>query len=114
MKVHTANGVLTDWSWKGLCLGDVIKRCIECTLCFDETVVFNKFKATVRCEDPNPKIYSFVGNLELGDEGEASTYPISPSKILLRNSKLRNTEFINGVAIFIGRDTKVACNLMTS
>ncbi|PWA36804.1 P-type ATPase, HAD-like domain protein [Artemisia annua] len=91
-----------------------IKRCMECTLSFDDEVKFDKFKATIRCEDPNSNIYSFVGNLELGDEGEASIYPLSPSQILLRDSKLRNTEFIYGVVIFTGRDTKVARNSMIS
>ncbi|GJU37823.1 probable phospholipid-transporting ATPase 4 [Tanacetum coccineum] len=91
-----------------------VKRCMECTLCLDHAVKFDKFKATIRCEDPNPSIYSFIGNLELGDEGETHTYPISPSQILLRDSKLRNTEFVYGVVIFTGRDTKVALNSMTS
>nr|GEZ40655.1 probable phospholipid-transporting ATPase 4 [Tanacetum cinerariifolium] len=83
-KIHTGNGVFTDRSWKRLCVGDVtvnldgetnnkIKRCMECTLCVDETVEFNKFKAIIKYEDPNPSIYSFVGNLELGDEGEKAS-----------------------------------------
>ncbi|GKF62152.1 probable phospholipid-transporting ATPase 4, partial [Tanacetum coccineum] len=91
-----------------------VKCCMECTLCFDDAVKFDKFKATIRCEDPNPSIYSFVGNLELGDEGETSTYPVSPSQILLCDSKLRNTEFVYGVVIFTGRDMKVARNSVTS
>lgn len=153
VKVHTGNGVFADQTWKGVCVGDVvkvlkneyfpgdllllsssyadgicyvetmnldgesnlkIKRCMECTLSFDDEVKFDKFKATIRCEDPNSNIYSFVGNLELGDEGEASIYPLSPSQILLRDSKLRNTEFIYGAVIFTGRDTKVARNSMIS
>ncbi|GKD00283.1 probable phospholipid-transporting ATPase 4, partial [Tanacetum coccineum] len=55
-----------------------IKCCMGCMLCFDDAVKYDNFKATIRCEDPSPNIYSFVGNLEVGDEDEASTYPISP------------------------------------
>ncbi|PWA70398.1 HAD-like domain-containing protein [Artemisia annua] len=116
---YTTNGVLANGAWKELCVGDVtmnpdgeanlkIKRCMGCTLYFDDAVKFNKFKGTIRCEDPNPNIYSFVGNLGLGDEGKAYKYPISPSQILLYDSKLQNTECIYGVLIFTGRDTKVA------
>ncbi|PWA51404.1 HAD-like domain-containing protein [Artemisia annua] len=103
--VHTANRVLADRAKKKLHIGDVtmnldsesklkIKRCTECTLCFDDAVKFGNFRGTIRCEDPNQNIYSFVGNLELGDEGEDSKFPISPSQIPLCKSKFRNTEFI--------------------
>ncbi|KAJ3692468.1 hypothetical protein LUZ60_012818 [Juncus effusus] len=67
---------------------------------------FTDFKATVKCEDPNPNLYSFVGSTEI----DAQTYPLSPQQILLRDSKLRNTEFVYGAVIFTGHDTKVMQN----
>ncbi|GJY32474.1 probable phospholipid-transporting ATPase 4, partial [Tanacetum coccineum] len=88
-----------------------IKRCLECTLSFDQETKFDKFRATVRCEDPNSSLYTFVANLEFGDD---ESYSLSPSQILLRDSKLRNTDYVYGVAIFTGRDTKVVRNSMKS
>ncbi|XP_011096893.1 probable phospholipid-transporting ATPase 5 [Sesamum indicum] len=82
------------------------KRSLETTLDLDEDAAFCKFKATVRCEDPNPSLYTFVGNLDL----EKESYPLSPSQLLLRDSKLRNTEFVYGVVIFSGPDTKAIRN----
>ncbi|KAK9052922.1 hypothetical protein SSX86_029552 [Deinandra increscens subsp. villosa] len=97
-----------------------IKRCLECTLGFDEEIKFSKFKAVVRCEDPNSSLYTFVANLEFGDVDDSndldlnSSYPVSPSQFLLRDSKLQNTDYVYGVVIFTGRDTKVVRNSMKS
>ncbi|CAI9783514.1 unnamed protein product [Fraxinus pennsylvanica] len=84
------------------------KRSLEATLCLDDNEEFSRFKATIRCEDPNPSLYTFVGNLEFINE----SYPLSPTQILLRDSKLRNTEYIYGVVIFSGPDAKAVRNSM--
>ncbi|GFQ04468.1 putative phospholipid-transporting ATPase 5 [Phtheirospermum japonicum] len=83
------------------------KRSLESTLCFDDDSDFTKFKGTIRCEDPNPSLYTFIGNLDSSDK---QTLPLSPSQILLRDSKLRNTEFVYGAVIFTGPDTKAVRN----
>lgn len=64
------------------------------------------FGAIVKCEDPNANLYSFVGSMEF----EEQQYPLSPQQLLLRDSKLRNTEHIYGAVIFTGHDTKVIQN----
>ncbi|KAJ6426336.1 hypothetical protein OIU84_022031 [Salix udensis] len=83
-----------------------IKRCLEVTLHLNEDEKFSEFKATTRCEDPNPSLYTFVGNLEF----ESKIYPLSPAQILLRDSKLRNTDYVYGAVIFSGHNTKVVRN----
>ncbi|CAK7335867.1 unnamed protein product [Dovyalis caffra] len=83
-----------------------IKRCLEATVHLNEDAKFSEFKATICCEDPNPSLYTFVGNLEF----ENKTYPSSPHQVLLRDSKLRNTDYVYGVVIFSGHDTKVVRN----
>ncbi|KAE8037502.1 hypothetical protein FH972_010088 [Carpinus fangiana] len=45
-----------------------VKRCLEATLCLNEDEEFRKFKGTIYCEDPNPNLYTYVGNLELENE----------------------------------------------
>lgn len=83
-----------------------VKRSLEATLGLDKDQEFTEFKAIVRCEDPNPQLYTFIGNLEFNDE----SYPLCPAQLLLRDSKLRNTDYIYGVAIFTGPDTKAVRN----
>ncbi|XP_051115700.1 probable phospholipid-transporting ATPase 4 [Andrographis paniculata] len=83
-----------------------VKRAMETTLSLDDDETFKDFSAVVRCEDPNPNLYTFVGNLEY----DRLVYPIDPSQILLRDSKLRNTTYIYGVVIFTGPDTKAMQN----
>ncbi|XP_010528032.1 PREDICTED: phospholipid-transporting ATPase 10 [Tarenaya hassleriana] len=67
---------------------------------------FRDFKAVVRCEDPNANLYSFVGSFE----HEEQKLPLSIQQLLLRDSKLRNTEYVYGAVIFTGHDTKVIQN----
>ncbi|MED6173677.1 putative phospholipid-transporting ATPase 9 [Stylosanthes scabra] len=67
---------------------------------------FSDFKASIKCEDPNANLYSFVGSMEFKEQVHA----LSPQQLLLRDSKLRNTEYIFGAVIFTGHDTKVIQN----
>ncbi|KAL9684673.1 hypothetical protein QQ045_022114 [Rhodiola kirilowii] len=83
-----------------------LKQALLETSNLQEDPSFQEFKAVIKCEDPNANLYSFVGSLDLGD----NQLPLSPQQLLLRDSKLRNTDFIYGVVIFTGRDTKVIQN----
>lgn len=55
-------------------------------------------------EHPNNLIDSFSGVLDLGELGKE---PISPNNILLRGCVLRNTEYIIGLVVNTGGDTKI-------
>ncbi|KAH9288380.1 hypothetical protein KI387_032497, partial [Taxus chinensis] len=83
-----------------------VKRCLESTLGLDKEVDFEQFDAIIKCEDPNPSLYTFVGNLEFQEQ----VYALGPEQVLLRDSKLRNTKYVYGVVIFSGFDTKVMKN----
>ncbi|KAL0429911.1 UNVERIFIED_CONTAM: putative phospholipid-transporting ATPase 4 [Sesamum radiatum] len=80
-----------------------VKRALETTVTLDDDECFKDFSGIIKCEDPNPSLYTFVGNFEY----ERQIYPLDPSQILLRDSKLRNTAYIYGVVIFTGFDSKV-------
>ncbi|XP_020267919.1 probable phospholipid-transporting ATPase 8 isoform X2 [Asparagus officinalis] len=82
------------------------KQCLKTSCDFHTANSFKTFKALIKCEDPNEKLYSFIGTLY----HEGMQYPLSPQMILLRDSKLRNTQHIYGVVIFTGHDTKVVQN----
>ncbi|CAN1312762.1 Putative phospholipid-transporting ATPase 9 [Linum perenne] len=83
-----------------------LKQGVEATAILHEESDFTAFKSIVKCEDPNANLYTFVGSLEY----EENQYPLTPQQLLLRDSKLRNTDFIYGVVVFTGLDTKVMQN----
>lgn len=87
-----------------------VKRSLEVTLPLDGDESFKDFTGMIRCEDPNPSLYTFVGNFEY----DRQIYPLDPNQILLRDSKLRNTAYVYGVAIFTGHDSKVMQNATES
>jgi phospholipid-transporting ATPase len=66
----------------------------------------------VECEHPNNSLYTYSGNLSIG----APLFPqpkkisLNPSNMLLRGSNLRNTEWVVGIAVYTGHDTKVMMN----
>ncbi|KAL2904905.1 putative phospholipid-transporting ATPase 9 [Bienertia sinuspersici] len=83
-----------------------MKQALEVTTSFLEDSSFKDFKSTLRCEDPNANLYTFIGSMDY----EEQLFPLSPQQLLLRDSKLRNTDYIYGVVVFTGHDTKVMQN----
>ncbi|KAM4106765.1 hypothetical protein ACB094_04G090000 [Castanea mollissima] len=83
-----------------------LKQAVDATSKLHEDSDFQNFKAVIKSEDPNANLYSYIGSLQL----EEQQYPLAPQQLLLRESKLRNTDFIYGVVIFTGHDTKVMQN----
>ena len=83
-----------------------LKHALEETSSLHDEKSFQQFKAVINCEDPNEDLYSFVGTLSYG----GTPHELSLQQILLRDSKLRNTDYIYGVVIFTGHDTKVMQN----
>ncbi|GJY22043.1 probable phospholipid-transporting ATPase 4 [Tanacetum coccineum] len=76
----------------------------------DKASCFRDFKAIIRCENPNSNLYTFMGNLE----HDGHIHPLDPAQLLLRDSKLRNTEYVYGAVVFTGNDTKVMQNTTQS
>ena len=63
--------------------------------------------AKIECETPNEYLYKFDGNFVFSD-GER--IPLDPDQILLKGSSLRNTEWVLGLCVFTGHDTKLMNN----
>ncbi|KAI8031983.1 putative phospholipid-transporting ATPase 8 [Camellia lanceoleosa] len=83
-----------------------VKHSLDVTAPLRDESSFQKFKAVIKCEDPNEELFSFIGTLFYDDQ----EFPLSIQQILLRDSKLRNTDYIYGVVVFTGHDTKVMKN----
>ena len=68
--------------------------------------------ARIECETPNEYLYKFEGNLYLGGgkSGDEHVVPMNPDEVLLRGSSLRNTEWVYGICLFTGHETKIMKN----
>uniref|UniRef100_A0A8C6U341 Phospholipid-transporting ATPase n=1 Tax=Neogobius melanostomus TaxID=47308 RepID=A0A8C6U341_9GOBI len=66
-----------------------------------------RLSGRMECESPNRHLYEFVGNIRLDGH---STLPLGPDQILLRGAQLRNTQWVHGVVVYTGHDTKLMQN----
>ncbi|XP_064419217.1 phospholipid-transporting ATPase IA isoform X1 [Latimeria chalumnae] len=66
-----------------------------------------RLSGRVECESPNRHLYDFVGNIRIDGHG---TVPLGPDQILLRGAQLRNTQWIHGLVVYTGHDTKLMQN----
>ncbi|KAM7237957.1 hypothetical protein CapIbe_010915 [Capra ibex] len=57
----------------------------------------------IKCEEPNFHFNSFMGTLYLKEKSPIS---IGPDQVLLRGTQLKNTEWILGVVVYTGFETK--------
>ena len=80
-------------------------------LCKSDEEVIEGFKgAFVECENPNEFIYKFEGTMIHNHH----MIPLGIDQVLLRGSSLRNTEYVYGLAVFTGHETKVMKNSVRS
>uniref|UniRef100_A0A8C3QGG6 Phospholipid-transporting ATPase n=1 Tax=Cyanoderma ruficeps TaxID=181631 RepID=A0A8C3QGG6_9PASS len=66
-----------------------------------------KVSGRIECEGPNRHLYDFTGNLRLDGH---SPVPVGPDQILLRGAQLRNTQWVLGIVVYTGHDTKLMQN----
>ena len=62
------------------------------------------------CDLPNPEINKLNGKIELLFNNEKMIFPLEQRKLLLKGTKLRNTEWILGITIYTGHNTKLMQN----
>lgn len=62
----------------------------------------------VECEGPNNAIYKFEGMVKIPQKEAGIS--LNADNLLLRGMSLRNTEFVYGVTIYSGHDTKIMQN----
>ncbi|CAI9287444.1 unnamed protein product [Lactuca saligna] len=64
----------------------------------------------IRCEQPNRNIYEFTANMELNGHKVS----LSQSNIILRGCQVKNTEWVIGVVVYAGQETKAMLNSAVS
>ncbi|XP_036212625.1 phospholipid-transporting ATPase VD isoform X1 [Bactrocera oleae] len=67
----------------------------------------SKFVSRIEADAPTTKLYRFHGAL-INPTGER--IPIATENLLLRESRLKNTDFIEGVVVYTGHETKSMLN----
>ncbi|KAJ8727263.1 hypothetical protein PYW08_015660 [Mythimna loreyi] len=73
----------------------------------DNTLALTDFTATVQCEQPNRHLYEFNGLLK---DTNNKVIPLGLDQMLLRGSMLRNTNYIYGIVIYTGHESKLMKN----
>ena len=77
-------------------------------------------RAQIECENPNPDLHGFVGRMTVGDQSggksirgwtaTTQTTALGPENIVLRGTKLKNTDSVYGCVVYTGPDTKMSQN----
>lgn len=73
---------------------------------FQNDASFNKLSGEINCEKPNNNIHTFEGMLSINGE----RHSLNNDNLLLRGMSIRNTEYVIGITVFQGHDTKVFQN----
>ena len=65
------------------------------------------FRSTLECDLPTTKIYRFHGSI-LHPWGER--VPVGKDNLLLRECVLKNTDFVEGIVVYAGHESKAMLN----
>ncbi|KPP66893.1 hypothetical protein Z043_114568, partial [Scleropages formosus] len=84
-----------------------IRQGLQITLEIKDAESLMGLSGRMECESPNRHLYDFVGNIRLDGHGAV---PLGPDQILLRGAQLRNTQWIHGIVVYTGHDTKLMQN----
>ena len=95
------------------------KKTVACTKSQDD---LKDFKAEINCQGPNEYLYKFEGNLifeparkealdsDSSYDGGEVQLPLDANQMLLRGSSLRNTEYVYGIVVYTGHESKIMKN----
>ncbi|KAJ3699609.1 hypothetical protein LUZ61_003314 [Rhynchospora tenuis] len=73
-------------------------------------VTENLYSGLIRCEQPNRNIYEFTAAMEFNGHRVS----LGQSNIVLRGCQLKNTEWMIGVVVYAGQETKAMLNSTAS
>jgi len=67
-------------------------------------------QATIMFQQPLANLYTFHGKLEINNDGEMTSGHLTIENLMLRGSRLKDTEYVVGCAVYTGQDTKLSLN----
>ncbi|RHY89430.1 hypothetical protein DYB35_013124, partial [Aphanomyces astaci] len=85
-----------------------LRQAMESTMHAQDEVQVSALHGRVECEQPNKAINRFAGSFFTDQpNGSIANHPISIQNIILRGCQLRNTEWMYGLVLNTGPDTKI-------
>ncbi|XP_020607976.1 phospholipid-transporting ATPase IB-like isoform X2 [Orbicella faveolata] len=84
-----------------------IRQALPLTAKMTSLIEVRCMQGRVECEGPNNRLYDFVGNITLQTQ---KSLPVGPEQVLLRGAHLRNTQWIFGLVVYTGHDSKLMQN----
>ncbi|XP_071371262.1 probable phospholipid-transporting ATPase IA isoform X2 [Centroberyx affinis] len=84
-----------------------IRQGLQATAKLKDANSLLQLSGQLECENPNRHLYDFVGRIQL--EGQCSL-PVGSDQIMLRGAQLRNTQWVHGLVVYTGHDTKLMQN----
>lgn len=84
------------------------QRCVpQVMLSKQEQFEPKKFVSSIECEAPTTKIYQFRGAI-IDSNGKG--IPVDRDNLLLRDCVLKNTDFVEGIIVYAGHESKAMLN----
>ncbi|CAN6669942.1 phospholipid-transporting ATPase Dnf1p [Trichomonascus vanleenenianus] len=90
-----------------------VRQALKCGAGIKHSLDCEKAKFWIESEAPHANLYAYNGVAKWYSDGEGSdekSEPISINNILLRGCSLRNTDWVIGVVLFTGQETKIMMN----
>jgi phospholipid-transporting ATPase len=87
-----------------------IKQAIPETADYVSPSDLGRLGGKIRSEQPNSSLYTYEATLTIAAGGGEKELPLQPDQLLLRGATLRNTQWIHGVVVFTGHETKLMRN----
>ncbi|XP_056447306.1 phospholipid-transporting ATPase IA-like [Gadus chalcogrammus] len=84
-----------------------IRQGLQVTARLKDPESMSELSGQLECEGPNRHLYDFVGRIQL--EGRCQV-PVGSDQLVLRGATLRNTQWVHGLVIYTGHDTKLMQN----
>ncbi|XP_032360312.1 phospholipid-transporting ATPase IB isoform X1 [Etheostoma spectabile] len=84
-----------------------IRQGLSLTAAFQTLEDLVALSGRLECEGPNRHLYDFTGTLRLENQNPA---PLGPDQVLLRGAQLRNTQWVVGIVVYTGHDSKLMQN----
>lgn len=72
-----------------------------------DEISLSTYKATLKCEQPSERIYKFEGTITTKYN---DCFSLDQNNILLRGAVLKNTDWIYGIVVYTGHETKIMMN----
>lgn len=90
-----------------------IKQAHPATAALTNPHAISMLRGHLQSEAPNSSLYTYDGTFHLSSSspGSAATkIPVGPNQMLLRGAQLRNTDWVYGVVVNAGHETKLMRN----